>query len=253
MNFGDLLYNYIPLIISNVIVIVFFVFFKKNKEKETELHKNEVSKLEAQALRQQMNPHFIYNALNSVQSVMILKGEREFNRYIGMLSKLLRFTLEINTYEKITLKEEIEYLEAYIGLQKMRMDPEIEFKMTTNLNQEAAAYLIPPMLIQPVVENAIIHGLSPLKNKKGVLHLTFTDKNKSIQIRVEDNGIGYETSRQKKNKAKALHKSMATKIMKERIDIFNYLDKNKTSFSIYSKKEKNKEVGTIAHLEIPYN
>lgn len=80
MNIGDLLYNYIPLIISNVIVIVFFVFFKKNKEKETELHKNEVSKLEAQALRQQMNPHFIYNALNSVQSVMILKGEREFNR-----------------------------------------------------------------------------------------------------------------------------------------------------------------------------
>jgi len=80
-----------------------------------------------------MNPHFIYNALNSVQSVMILKDERESNRYIGMLSKLLRFTLEINTYEKISLKEEIEYLEAYIGLQKMRMDPQFDFEIKTNL------------------------------------------------------------------------------------------------------------------------
>lgn len=253
MNFGELFYNYIPLIVSNLIVIVFFIFFKKNKEKESQLHKDEVSKLEAQALRQQMNPHFIYNALNSVQSVMILKGERESNRYIGMLSKLLRFTLEINTYEKITLKEEIEYLEAYIGLQKMRMDPEIEFKITTNLTQQPTEYLIPPMLVQPVVENAIIHGLGPLKRRQGVLRLTFSDKNKCILIRVEDNGVGYETSRKKKNKTKMLHKSMATKILKERIDIFNYLDKNKTSFSIYSRKMKNKEIGTIAHLQIPYN
>ncbi|MDC0874211.1 histidine kinase [Flavobacteriaceae bacterium] len=107
-----------------------FFLQKKNKEKESQLHKDEVAKLEAQALRIQMNPHFIYNALNSIQSVMILKGERESNLYIGMLSKLLRFTLEMNTYEKISLKEEIEYLEAYIGLQKMRMDP--QFDLVTN-------------------------------------------------------------------------------------------------------------------------
>jgi len=90
-----------------------------------------VAKLEAQTLRIQMNPHFIYNALNNVQSVMILKGERESNRYIGMLSKLLRFTLEINTNEKISIKEELEYLEAYTGLQKMRMLKQIDFKITT--------------------------------------------------------------------------------------------------------------------------
>ena len=105
MNFVELLYNYTPLIASNIIVIVFLIFFTRNKNKEIQLHNNEVAKLEAQALRIQMNPHFIYNALNNVQSVMILKGERESNRYIGMLSKLLRFTLEINTNEKSPLKK----------------------------------------------------------------------------------------------------------------------------------------------------
>ena len=86
MNFVELLYNYTPLIASNIIVIVFLIFFTRNKNKEIQLHNNEVAKLEAQALRIQMNPNFIYNALNNVQSVMILKGERESNRYIGMLS-----------------------------------------------------------------------------------------------------------------------------------------------------------------------
>ncbi len=86
MNFVELLYNYTPLIASNIIVIVFLIFFTRNKNKEIQLHNNEVAKLEAQTLRIQMNPHFIYNALNNVQSVMILKGERESNRYIGMLS-----------------------------------------------------------------------------------------------------------------------------------------------------------------------
>jgi len=77
MNFVELLYNYTPLIASNIIVIVFLIFFARNKNKEIQLHNNEVAKLEAQTLRIQMHPHFIYNALNNVQSVMILKGERE--------------------------------------------------------------------------------------------------------------------------------------------------------------------------------
>ena len=76
-----------------------------------------------------------------------------------MLSKLLRFTLEINTYEKISLKEEIEYLEAYIGLQKMRMDPQFDFEIKTNLPLSLPKYDIPPMLIQPIVENALYTGL----------------------------------------------------------------------------------------------
>ena len=200
MNFVELLYNYNPLIASNIIVIVFLIFFTRNKNKEIQLHNNEVAKLEAQALRIQMNPHFIYNALNNVQSVMILKGERESNRYIGMLSKLLRFTLEINTNEKISIKEELEYLEAYTGLQKMRMLEQIDFKITTKFSKDPIEYEIPPMLIQPVVENAIVHGLGPLKNRKGLVSIQFLEQDGFMKVTIEDNGIGIENSKKTEKK-----------------------------------------------------
>ncbi|MDA9587534.1 histidine kinase [Flavobacteriaceae bacterium] len=121
--------------------------------------------MEARSLRAQMNPHFIYNALNSLQSVMILKGERESNRYIGMLSKLLRFTLEMSTTERITLEEEIDYLDSYLGLQKMRLDSKMEYKIELDLKQNIKEYSLPPMLIQPLVENSILHGISSLKDR----------------------------------------------------------------------------------------
>ena len=119
---GNLLEDYFPLIISNIFVILFFFFFQNNKKKADTAYQNHIARLEARSLRAQMNPHFIFNALNSLQSIMILKGERESNHYIGMLSGLLRFTLEMSSKESITLREEINYLESYLGLQKMRLD-----------------------------------------------------------------------------------------------------------------------------------
>ncbi len=98
---------------------------------------------------------------------MILKGERESNRYIGMLSKLLRFTLEMSTKESITLEEEIDYLDSYLGLQKMRLDSTMEYDVEVQLNQNIKEYTLPPMLVQPIVENSILHGISSLKDRNG--------------------------------------------------------------------------------------
>ena len=98
---------------------------------------------------------------------MILKGERESNRYIGMLSKLLRFTLEMSTKESITLEEEIDYLDSYLGLQKMRLDSTMEYDVEVQLNQNIKEYPLPPMLVQPIVENSILHGISSLKDRNG--------------------------------------------------------------------------------------
>lgn len=170
-NYYGLFEDYFPLIISNVLVLLFFLFFQKNKQQANTAYKSHIAELEARSLRAQMNPHFIYNALNSVQSVMILKGERESNRYIGILSKLLRFTLEMSTKESITLEEEIEYLDSYLGLQKMRLDSKMEYEIEVRLNQNLKEYTLPPMLIQPIVENSILHGI-PLKNSE--LPLRFT-------------------------------------------------------------------------------
>ena len=98
---------------------------------------------------------------------MILKGERESNRYIGMLSKLLRFTLEMSTKESITLEEETDYLDSYLGLQKMRLDSTMEYDVEVQLNQNIKEYTLPPMLVQLIVENSILHGISSLKDRTG--------------------------------------------------------------------------------------
>lgn len=123
--------DYLPLIISNLLVIFFFLFFLKSKKRASSIYQDRIIELEARSLKAQMNPHFIFNTLNSIQSVMILKGERESNRcsYIGLLSKLLRFTLELSSKESISLKEEIDYIEAYLGLQKMRLNTKMDFKI----------------------------------------------------------------------------------------------------------------------------
>jgi len=225
-NYFGLIEDYFPLIISNILVLLFFLFFQQSKQKANSAHKSHIAELEARSLRAQMNPHFIYNALNSLQSVMILKGERESNRYIGMLSKLLRFTLEMSTTERITLDEEIDYLDSYLGLQKMRLDSKMEYKIELDLKQNIKEYSLPPMLIQPLVENSILHGISSLKDRIGWVIVRFEEDEEYIKVTVKDNGIGIKASQKIKGKSKQLHKSFATQILRERINIINYL-KNK--------------------------
>jgi sensor histidine kinase YesM len=224
---NNILEDYFPLIFSNLLVILFFLFFQNSRKKADIAYQNHIARLEARSLRAQMNPHFIFNALNSLQSIMILKGERESNRYIGMLSKLLRFTLEMSTKESITLKEEIDYLEAYLELQKMRLNAKLKYtvRIAEEFKSTAHNYFIPPMLIQPIIENAIIHGISPLKQKIGCIDLSINKSDDYVKVRVEDNGIGLKASKELKKNKEKVHKSYATQILRERIDIFNYLKK----------------------------
>jgi len=245
--------DYFPLIISNLLVVLFFIFFQNNKKKASTAYQNQIALLEGRSLRAQMNPHFIYNALNSLQSIMILKGERESNRYIGMLSKLLRFTLEMSTQESIALQTEIDYIEAYMGLQKMRLNSKMNFTITVDPQLKAASadYQIPPMLIQPLLENAIIHGISPLKTNDGCIQLEINKVKEYLSVRIEDNGIGIKASKNAKKESDSLHKSYANQIMRERITIFNFLNRKDIRFSIEQGLPSDPSKGTVALIEIP--
>ena len=161
--------DYSTLLIANLLVLLLLIFFRSNKKKTDLFYQQHIAHLEARALRARMNPHFIFNVLNNLQSIVLLKEEREANQYIGVLSTLLRFTLEVSSRESILLSEEISYLEAYLDLQKMRLAHKLNYsiEMEQNLKINSATYSIPPMLIQPLVENAIIHGISPLKEQTG--------------------------------------------------------------------------------------
>lgn len=217
------------------------------------VYKKHLAELESRTLRSNMNPHFIYNALNGVQSVMILKGELESNRYIGMLSNLLRFTLEMSSKEKINLKEELHYIESYLGLQKMRLNHKMTFSIETKLSKPLITYSLPPMLLQPLVENSILHGVSSLKNETGIIKVKVWDCATFLNLSVEDNGIGIEASKKLKQKNKKMTKSFAMQILKERIDIYNYFEKKHMTYRIKNTPPEGFLQGTSVNIQIPLN
>ena len=155
----------VPLIVSNFITILLMFFFTRDRSQQEIAFQQQIAKLEAHSLRAHMNPHFIFNALNGVQSVMMLKGEQMANRYLGTFSKLLRFTIEMTNNEMISLKDEIGYLNTYVALQNMRLNDLISFQINVDPKIDINQCFLPTILLQPLVENAINHGIIPMKQK----------------------------------------------------------------------------------------
>jgi two-component system LytT family sensor kinase len=124
-----------------------------------------VSNLEAKAYRAQMNPHFIFNALNGMQSAMVLGGEEEFNKYITSFSKLLRNTIEMSSVDKISVVDEVAYITNYVNLQGHRLEEKIDLEFNIDPEIDQNEVYLPCMMLQPIVENSIVHGIVPKKGK----------------------------------------------------------------------------------------
>lgn len=154
----------LPLFISNVVTIMLIVFFGRDRSRQRMSYKNQIARLESKSLKAQMNPHFIYNTLNGIQSVMLLKGEKVANEYIGVFARILRKTLEMSITENLSLAEELFYLRGYVTLQNLRLNFPVLFLEEVPSLEDQEILMIPPMLIQPILENAIFHGLSPLED-----------------------------------------------------------------------------------------
>ena len=202
----------IPLIVSNFITILLMFFFTKDRSQQEIAFQQQIAKLEAHSLRAQMNPHFIFNALNGVQSVMMLQGEQMANRYLGVFSKLLRFTIEMTNSEMISLEDELGYLNSYVELQNMRLENGIDFMIDVDSTVDVTQCFLPTMMLQPLVENAIIHGVSSLKNKCIIILKIERVKNILI-LKVEDNGVGRKESallRKNQNKKHSGTRSILT-------------------------------------------
>lgn len=232
------------LLFLSIIALISYWIIKKRSIRMQLESKNSILRL--QALRSQMNPHLVFNALNSMQSAMILKGEKEANRFVTNFSSFIRKTLDNSRYEKIRLADEIEYLISYIELEKQRLNGLLNYKV--EYNDHIKRLFIPTMLIQPLVENAILHGLVPLKSERTLL-VRFSENNDSVIILIEDNGIGIEASYMIRKKAN--HKSWGSTILKERIETYNQLYSSKIVLSIEEIKNENSSIGTRAKLIIP--
>lgn len=245
----------LPLFISNFVTIVLIVFFGRDRLRQQEAYKAQVIRLEAKALKAQMNPHFIFNTLNSIQSILFLEGQEKANYYMGVFSGLLRKTLDMSVSQdyELSLQDELDYIEEYLQLQNLRMNKPIELKITIDPTLNVDRCKIAPMLLQPLVENAILHGISPLK-KAGKITIDIRKQGKILTIFVEDNGVGRkESSVQKKALGQKIskRKSHATNILSERIDGFNYLHKVTCEFFLEDIIKEKQIKGTRAVLKLP--
>ncbi len=218
---------------------------RKNKEEHERLQmKNHLLTLEQKALRLQMNPHFIFNVLNGIKA-MANNKPKKMNITINSFATLLRETLINSRKEKISLDQEIKTLKHYIEVEKLMTTKCFNYTITINSDFNPEEIIIPPMLIQPFVENAIRHGI--LKgNKKGELSITFKTSDRYLHCFISDNGIGIYQSQ--KTKPKTDHQSMALKVTKERLESIT----GEGALTISEIKNTNGNInGTLINFKIP--
>lgn len=213
----------------------------------------EVSKAELKALRAQMNPHFVFNSLNSIQHYILNNKGDEAAKYLNKFAKLIRIILNNSEKPTVTVNEEIEALGLYLELEKMRFENKFEYTFSVDSSIDSDYDEIPPMLIQPYLENAILHGINP-KEGNGHIHIYIKVVNQFIKISVTDDGIGREKSRAIHSlQPAARHKSLGMKITKDRVRILNNLHQSNLNVNIIDLyNDKNEPIGTRVDLFIPY-
>lgn len=252
---------FVFLCILALISAVVFYFKKKTARlkiaQEKELEKARISKAlvfsQLENLRSQMNPHFIFNALNSIQDYIILNEKKLARQYLVKFSRLIRVYLEHSQVNEVSLHEEIDALKMYLELEKDRFNDDFKFNISYKEEIIEEDIKVPSLFIQPYVENALKHGLLHKVNNK-ILNLDFSlDKQTQFLIcTIDDNGIGREVSQKIKDSG-SVHKSFATQANQKRIDLLNRANTTKIGIEIIDKVNFNQEsLGTKVVLKIPY-
>jgi len=190
-----------------------------------------------QSLRREMNPHFIFNSLNSVNQFIASNNELKANKYLSSYSHLMRNMMENSNKDFVSISLEVEQLKKYLELEKMRFPDKFDFEINIDDQLDAELVNVPNMLIQPNLENAIWHGLR-YRDSKGLLKLSFIKTENHVLVEIEDNGIGIKQSKKLKTRHQSLHKSRGLKNIRERIDLLNKIHKSDISFEVIEKESE---------------
>jgi ligand-binding sensor domain-containing protein len=182
---------------------------------------NKLTRLEQQSLNASMNRHFIFNALNSIQYYINSSDKKSANKYLSRFAKLIRKNLDSSHQENgmVPLNDELERLELYLELESMRFNEKFSYSIEIGKHVEVEMLKVPAMFLQPFVENSIIHGILPLKDRKGEIKIIITDHLDHIRIEIKDNGVGIENSVKSKKEISGDHESQGMLITKGRIEL----------------------------------
>lgn len=250
-------YLFIGLFVT--LLIIFIEKFRSkrlaqaNYQNKLELQ-NRLTKLEQQSLNASMNRHFIFNSLNSIQYYINISDTKSANRYLSRFAKLIRKNLDSSYNEDgmVSLRDELDRLELYLELESMRFAGRFEYIFEVEENIEQDALMVPGMFLQPFVENSIIHGILPLKNKVGKIEIIVTEHLDHIRIKIQDNGIGIDNSIAKKKQGEIEHQSRGMLITKNRIELLQKFSASSISMNGPHQINKNNSSinGTVVIFKI---
>ena len=212
-------------ILLAALIVYFIILWRTNiirKKEEEKLRINKLlSEYQMKALTAQMNPHFIFNAINSIQNFIIQNHSTLAYDYLIKFSKLIRMVLNNSKDNEISLKQEMETLAIYIELEQLRFENSFDYHVSIQPELDTDSLVIPALLLQPYIENAIWHGLMPLKNRKGIITLAIIEQNTFLKITITDNGIGRTASDLIKKKiVHKTHQSIGMELTGKRIEVF---------------------------------
>ncbi len=236
----------IGIIVGLVLILSIIFIYKQRIAKEQRISIDMKQKL----LRSQLNPHFIFNALAAIQQFIYQKKNPvETGDYLGKFSQLTRMILNHTEKDLITLEEEIEFINNYLALQKLRFDEPFDYQVLVDDNLEIEEVMVPPMVTQPFIENSIEHGILH-KQEKGEIEVVFKEQNGLLKITLHDNGIGREKATFMKRNQE--HRSMATQITLERLKTLQKVFRKKANLAIDDITDsEEKVIGTQVIVNLP--
>ncbi len=256
---GTLLSLTLIAVLVGVASVVLFMSFIIRKTKifrgqlQAELeHQKKLHAMELKALRGQMNPHFVHNSLNAIQ-YYIQRHEVELSEnYLVKFSKLIRLFFEYSRRQHITIKDEVHLLESYLDIEKLRFEEKLSYSVEVDPRIEQDEHILPSMLLQPLVENAVNHGVFH-KNESGNIDVRFNYiDNASFEVTIQDDGIGLNKAKELYARSSRNYQSRSSAVLEERLELLNQTGNWNVQFSLQDRSEFSNETGTLARLIFNY-
>ncbi|MEO7394746.1 MAG: histidine kinase [Chitinophagaceae bacterium] len=240
--------------VSVLIVSAFFLLYLRQRqlkkraiEKAETVHK--MAELEMQSLRSQMNPHFMFNSLNSLQRLILMEENDKSQSYLARFAKMLRMLLDNADKPFIPLQTEIDFLQLYLSLEKLRV-PDLQYSISTDPVLNTEQTFVPNMILQPYVENAIWHGLSHKENDKQI-QIRIYRENGTVNCEIEDNGVGRKKAEELKTLFRKQHQSKGMELLAKRFKLLNEEYGSNIQSIITDLKKNDEDSGVLVTIKVP--
>ncbi|MFC2106843.1 sensor histidine kinase [Bacteroidota bacterium] len=230
-HFTSTLWFILIIVLLGLVVILIFVKLVLGYFKRREDNRLRLLRVENRYFRSQLNPHFIFNSLAAIQGFIYKNNKEEAGLYLSKFAKLIRYLMSTNEHEFVSLSRDLVFINNFISVQQLRFGERFEYSINIDENIDPEEIMIPPMMAQPFIENAIEHGFQHKKGK-GLLKIEFLQEGNLMIIIIEDNGIGREKSKKIKHNIDKKSRTHSTSIMHERIKLLNQIIKKKVTIQI---------------------